>query len=158
MRRRLVPCGMRPVSLAVDVTNYVMLETGQPLHAFDRSRCAGRSGPAGRVPGETLETLDHVERALDPDDLVIADDRGAVGLAGTMGGLESEIADDSTEIALEAAHFAPGVSRAMSRRHKLSSEASRRFERGVDRELAPYASARARRPAARARRRVATSA
>ncbi len=143
MQQRLSACGMRPVSLAVDVTNYVMLELGQPLHAFDLDKLQG-TVRAGRVPaGTKFETLDHVVRELSDDDLVILDDRGPIGLAGVMGGLESEIDDDTTNIALEAAHFtAPGIARC-SRRHKLSSEASRRFERGVDRDLAPYASARA---------------
>jgi len=142
MKQRLTACGMRPVSLAVDVTNYVMLELGQPLHAFDLDKLQGPVR-AGRVPaGTRFETLDHVVRELSDDDLVILDARGPIGLAGVMGGLESEIDDDTTNIALEAAHFtAPGIARC-SRRHKLSSEASRRFERGVDRDLAPYASAR----------------
>jgi phenylalanyl-tRNA synthetase beta chain len=143
MRRRLVMSGMRPVSLAVDVTNYVMLETGQPLHAFDRAKLQGAIVVRRAQPGETLETLDHVSRTLDAADLLITDDRGPIGLAGTMGGLETEIDDTTTDIALEAAHFAPAVVAHMSRRHKLSSEASRRFERGVDDVLAPYASARA---------------
>ena len=143
MVRRLVACGMRSVSLAVDVTNYVMLETGQPLHAFDLTKLTGPVRARAAVEGETLETLDHVERTLTTDDLVIADDLHATGLAGVMGGLTSEIDDNSTAIALEAAHFdATRVARTC-RRHKLSSEASRRFERGVDRVLAPYASARA---------------
>jgi len=94
-------------------------------------------------PGETLETLDHVQRQLVEDDLVIADDRGAIGLAGVMGGLTSEINDATTNIALEAAHFEPGAIARMGRRHKLSSEASRRFERGVDPALPPFASERA---------------
>ena len=143
MKQRLTACGMRPVSLAVDVTNYVMLELGQPLHAFDLDKLQGPVR-AGRVPaGTRFETLDHVVRELSVDDLLILDDRGPIGLAGVMGGLESEIDDATTNIALEAAHFtAPGIARC-SRRHKLSSEASRRFERGVDRDLAPYASARA---------------
>ncbi len=135
--------GMRPVSLAVDVTNYVMLETGQALHAFDRTKLRGPIVVRRAVPGETLETLDHVTRTLDTDDLLITDDRGPIGLAGTMGGLETEVDDDTREIALEAAHFSPRAVARMSRRHKLSSEASRRFERGVDHVLAPYASARA---------------
>ncbi|MDP2014806.1 MAG: phenylalanine--tRNA ligase subunit beta, partial [Actinomycetota bacterium] len=143
MQRRLLDCGMRPVSLAVDVTNYVMLELGQPLHAFDADKLRG-SVRAGHVPaGTKLETLDHVERTLAADDLVILDDRGAIGLAGTMGGFATEIDQNTTTIALEAAHFAHGDVARMARRHKLSSEASRRFERGVDRVLAPYASARA---------------
>ena len=143
MRRRLVMGGMRPVSLAVDVTNYVMLETGQPLHAFDQRKLQGAIVVRRALTGETLETLDHVVRTLSTDDLLITDDRGAIGLAGTMGGLDTEIDDDTVDIALEAAHFTPAVVARMSRRHKLSSEASRRFERGVDTVLAPYASARA---------------
>lgn len=143
MRRRLVACGMRPVSLAVDVTNYVMLELGQPLHAFDLDRLQGTVRAARAVEGTPFETLDHVTRTLSADDLVIVDDRGPIGLAGTMGGLLTEIDADTTNIALEAAHFAPEAVARMARRHRLSSEASRRFERGVDRDLAPYASARA---------------
>ena len=143
MRRRLTASGMRPVSLAVDVTNYVMLELGQPLHAFDGAKLRGavRAGRAGA--GETLETLDHVERTLDADDVVIRDDSGVIGLAGTMGGLHTEIDDESTDLVLEAARFVPAPVARTARRHRLSSEASRRFERGVDRVLAPYASARA---------------
>lgn len=143
MRRRLTACGMRSIGLAVDVTNYVMLETGQPLHAFDLDRLQGAVRARPAKSGERLETLDHVDRELSPADLVIADDRGAIGLAGTMGGLTTEIDGSSTAIALEAAHFEPRQVARISRRHKLSSEASRRFERGVDRSLPPYASARA---------------
>lgn len=143
MQSRLIACGMRPVSLAVDVTNYVMLETGQPLHAFDLGKLRGSIRAARPNAGEKLETLDHVVRTLSSDDLVISDDRGPIGLAGTMGGLETEIDAETTAIALEAAHFSAEVVARMARRHKISSEASRRFERGVDRQLAPYASARA---------------
>ncbi len=143
MRRRLVMSGMRPVSLAVDVTNYVMLETGQPLHAFDRAKLRGPIVVRRARTGETVETLDHVARTLDDADLLITDDRGPIGLAGTMGGLDTEVDATTSDLALEAAHFAPAVVAHMSRRHKLSSEASRRFERGVDTVLAPYASARA---------------
>ncbi|MDA8436621.1 MAG: phenylalanine--tRNA ligase subunit beta [Actinomycetales bacterium] len=143
MRRRLTMSGMRPVSLAVDVTNYVMLETGQALHAFDRGKLRGPIVVRRARAGETLETLDHVERTLDAADLLITDDRGPIGLAGTMGGLETEVDGATTDIALEAAHFSAPVVAHMSRRHKLSSEASRRFERGTDVVLAPYASARA---------------
>jgi len=134
---------MRPVSLAVDVTNYVMLEHGQPLHAFDGSTLSGtvRADRAGS--DRSLVTLDHVERTLDPDDIVIRDDSGPIGLAGTMGGLATEITDDSTDIVLEAAHFDPVAVARTVRRHRLPSEASRRFERGVDRVIAPYASAHA---------------
>ena len=143
MQRRLVACGMRPVSLAVDVTNYVMLELGQPLHAFDLDKLSGRVRAGWAPKGAHLETIDHVVRELGPDDLVIMDDSGIIGLAGVMGGLTSEIDNGTVNIALEAAHFSSGVIARASRRHRLSSEASRRFERGVDRELAPYASARA---------------
>lgn len=143
MQTRLVACGMRPVSLAVDVTNYVMLELGQPLHAFDLDKLSGPVRASRPAEGQRFETLDHVDRVLSADDLVIRDDSGAIGLAGVMGGLHSEIDESTTNIALEAAHFAPATIARVSRRHKLSSEASRRFERGVDRDLAPYASARA---------------
>ncbi|MSO26703.1 MAG: phenylalanine--tRNA ligase subunit beta [Candidatus Nanopelagicales bacterium] len=143
MKQRLTAGGMRPVSLAVDVTNYVMLELGQPLHAFDLDKLNGPVRAGWAESGSTLETLDHVTRNLTPDDLVILDDDGIIGLAGTMGGLDGEIDADTTNIAIEAAHFAPSVVARMGRRHQLSSEASRRFERGVDRTLAPYASARA---------------
>ncbi len=143
MRVRLARAGMRPVSLAVDVTNYVMLELGQPLHAYDRARLQGPIGVRRAREGETMETLDHVSRSLDPDDILITDDSGPIGLAGTMGGLHTEISDTSTDLVIEAAHFsAVGISR-QSRRHNLVSEASRRFERGVDRELPLYASWRA---------------
>jgi phenylalanyl-tRNA synthetase beta chain len=143
LQRRLVLSGMRPVSLAVDVTNYVMLELGQPLHAFDLFRLDGPVVVRRARPGERLETLDHVTRALDPEDVLITDRTGPVGLAGTMGGTTTEIDDQSTDLVIEAAHFAPTAVARMSRRHKLSSEASKRFERGVDPELPPAASARA---------------
>lgn len=143
MQRRLAACGMRSVSLAVDVTNYVMLEVGQPLHAFDRSLVSGPVRARRALPGEQLETIDHVEHTLVPDDLVIADDRGPLSLAGVMGGVTSEINDATTNIVLEAAHFDASVIARSSRRNKLSSEASRRYERGVDRALAPYAATRA---------------
>ncbi len=143
MQRRLTLAGMRPISLAVDITNYVMLELGQPLHAFDGKKVRGGIRVRRASATESLETLDHVVRHLISDDLVIADSSGALALAGTMGGLTSEIDASSTEIILEAAHFIPEVIARMSRRHKLSSEASRRFERGIDHELGPIASARA---------------
>ncbi len=143
MRRRLVAAGMRPISLAVDVTNYVMLELGQPLHAFDRAKLSGPLTVRRATTGEPLETLDHVKRTLDADDIVVAEPRGPLALAGTMGGLESEIDAASHSVAIEAVHFSAQAVAAQSRRHKLSSEASRRFERGVDPELPAIASARA---------------
>ncbi|MCK2216684.1 phenylalanine--tRNA ligase subunit beta [Actinomadura sp. ATCC 31491] len=140
MRTRLSRAGMRPVSLAVDVTNYLMLELGQPLHAFDRDKLRGEIVVRRARPGERLETLDHVVRELDPDDILITDESGPISMAGTMGGLETEISGSSTDIVIEAAHFsATGISRE-SRRHGLVSEASKRFERGVDRELPLVAS------------------
>lgn len=143
MRVRLARAGQRCVSLAVDVTNYLMLELGQPLHAFDRSALDGPIVVRRAARGEKLETLDHVVRALDPDDIVITDASGPIGLAGTMGGLATEVSETSTDLVIEAAHFsAPGVAR-MSRRHRLFSEASARFERGVDYELPLRASAKA---------------
>ncbi|MGP3916194.1 phenylalanine--tRNA ligase subunit beta [Nonomuraea sp. 10N515B] len=143
MRTRLTRAGMRPVSLAVDITNYLMLELGQPLHAFDRSKLSGEIVVRRAQPGERLETLDHVVRELDPDDILITDRSGPISMAGTMGGLETEISDESSDIVIEAAHFsATGISRE-SRRHGLVSEASKRFERGVDRELPLVASWRA---------------
>lgn len=140
MAARLTAAGMRPVNLIVDITNYVMLETGQPLHAFDADNVVGPVVARRAVAGEALETLDHVRRSLSDGDLVIADNNGPLALAGTMGGVTSEISTASRNILLEAAHFDPIVVARMSRRHKLSSEASRRFERGVDSTIAPYAS------------------
>jgi phenylalanyl-tRNA synthetase beta chain len=143
MRVRLARCGVRSVSLAVDVTNYLMLELGQPLHAFDRSKLAGEIVVRRAQPGEQLETLDHVVRTLYPDDILITDETGPISMAGTMGGLNTEIDEASTDLVVEAAHFSAEGTAKMSRRHKLHSEASYRFERGVDRELPLRASARA---------------
>jgi len=143
MRVRLARCGVRPVSLAVDVTNYLMLELGQPLHAFDRSKLNGEIVVRRARPGEKLETLDHVVRSLDPGDILITDSSGPISMAGTMGGLNTEIDGTSTDLVIEAAHFDARGTAKMSRRHKLHSEASYRFERGVDRELPLRASAKA---------------
>lgn len=143
MRVRLARCGMRSISLAVDVTNYLMLELGQPLHAFDRSKLTGPVVVRRARPGETLTTLDHVSRTLHEDDIVIADDRGPISLAGTMGGLATEIDDASADIVIEGAHFSDTGVATMARRHRLQSEASYRFERGTDRELPARATARA---------------
>ncbi|MGW2369093.1 phenylalanine--tRNA ligase subunit beta [Streptomyces sp. NPDC001667] len=147
LQRRLQKAGMRAVSLAVDVTNYVMLELGQPLHAYDRSRVDGPIGVRRAEAGEKLTTLDGVKRALHPEDLVITDNRGPIGLAGVMGGADTEIVDHaagqgSTEIVVEAAHFDPVSVARTARRHKLSSEASKRFERGVDPQAASAAAQR----------------
>ncbi len=143
MRVRLARCGMRSVSLAVDITNYLMLELGQPLHAFDAARLTGPIVVRRARPGERLETLDHVVRDLDPDDILITDSSGPISMAGTMGGLATEISDESRDMVIEAAHFSARGTARMSRRHRLFSEASYRFERGVDRELPLRASAKA---------------
>jgi len=139
LRRRLVLAGMRSISLAVDVTNHVMLELGQPLHAYDRARLAGGIVVRRAAAGERLTTLDGRDRALDPDDLVIADDSGPIGIAGVMGGASTEVSATTTDLVVEAAHFAPVTIARGARRHRLPSEASRRFERGVDDDLAPAA-------------------
>ena len=143
MRVRLARAGMRTVSLAVDVTNYLMVELGQPLHAFDRDRLTGPIVVRRAQPGERLETLDHVVRELDPDDIMITDESGPISMAGTMGGLATEISESSANLVIEAAHFSARGTARMSRRHRLFSEASYRFEREVDRELPVRASARA---------------
>ncbi|MFJ2475975.1 phenylalanine--tRNA ligase subunit beta [Streptomyces sp. NPDC087659] len=153
MQRRLQKAGMRPISLAVDITNYVMLELGQPLHAYDRNRLEGPIGVRRAEAGEKFTTLDGVKRVLDAQDLVITDSRGPIGLAGVMGGANTEIADSetdpetgevrgTTEVVVEAAHFDPVSVARTARRHKLSSEASRRFERGVDPQAAAAAAQR----------------
>jgi phenylalanyl-tRNA synthetase beta chain len=139
LERRLVLAGMRPISLMVDVTNYVMLGLGQPLHAFDRDRVRGAIVVRWAAAGEKLRTLDDVERTLDPRDLVIADDSGPIALAGVMGGAATEIRAETTDVVLEAAWFDPVTVAYTARRHRLGSEASRRFERGVDNDLAPSA-------------------
>ena len=142
MRRRIEKMGMRSISLVVDVTNYVMLELGQPLHAFDASKIKGglTIKRAGTV--QAFTTLDGQVRQLDPDDLMVCDDEKPLALAGTMGGDFSEISHTTTDIALEAVRFDPTSIAKNSRRHKISSEASRRFERSVDPSLAEFASAR----------------
>jgi phenylalanyl-tRNA synthetase beta chain len=140
LAQRLQLAGMRPISLTVDVTNYVMLETGQPIHGYDRERLSGPIVVRHAGAGEKLTTLDDVIRPLEPADLLITDDSGPIGLAGVMGGATTELSSATTDIVIEAAHFdAMTIARA-SRRHKLSSEASRRFERGVD-PAATYAAA-----------------
>jgi phenylalanyl-tRNA synthetase beta chain len=143
MQVRLARCGVRGVSLAVDVTNYLMLELGQPLHAFDRAKLSGPIVVRRARPGERLEALDHVTRTLDPEDILITDSSGPISMAGTMGGLSTEIDDSSTDLVIEGAHFSAEGTAKMSRRHKLHSEASYRFERGVDRELPLRATAKA---------------
>ncbi|MCI7550986.1 MAG: phenylalanine--tRNA ligase subunit beta [Actinomycetaceae bacterium] len=140
MRDRLNAAGMRPISLAVDATNYVMLDLGQPLHAYDRDKLTAPIVVRRARSGESLVTLDDVKRALDPEDLLITDSLGGegehvIGLAGTMGGQDTEISADTRNVLVEAAHFDEVSVARMARRHRLPSEASKRFERGVDPEL-----------------------
>ncbi len=145
LQRRLQLAGMRPISLAVDVTNYVMLALGQPLHAYDAALLSGPVVVRRARPGERLTTLDDVDRALDPEDLLITDsgdgEAGSrvLGLAGVMGGEATEVSARTSDVLVEAAHFDPVSVARTARRHRLPSEASRRFERGVDPQLAPAA-------------------
>ncbi|HSF27111.1 MAG TPA: phenylalanine--tRNA ligase subunit beta [Actinomycetes bacterium] len=143
LARRVRAGGMRSISLAVDVTNYVMLELGQPLHAYDAARLTGAIVVRRAREGERLRTLDDVDRALDPTDLLITDGSGPIGLAGVMGGQATEIGERTSEIVIEAAHFDPVSIARTARRHRLPSEASRRFERGVDPAVALAAALRA---------------
>ena len=143
MRRRLTHAGMRPISLAVDITNYLMLELGQPMHAWDLDTLRGTLVVRRAVEGEKLTTLDGVVRELDPSDLVIADDSGPLSLAGVMGGRHSEISEQTTDVLMEAAHWEPAIIAATSRRHRLSSEAAKRYERGTDPALCRIAAHRA---------------
>jgi phenylalanyl-tRNA synthetase beta chain len=139
MRRRLLLAGIRSISLAVDVTNYVMLELGHPLHAFATAAIQGDLVVRKAKPGEKLTTLDDVVRTLDPDDVVIADDSGVISLAGTMGGASTEIDLETTDVLLEAAHWDPASISRTARRHKVFSEAAKRFERFTDPQLCPAA-------------------
>ena len=144
MQKRLAAAGMRPLNVVVDVTNYVMLELGQPLHAFDYATL-----PEGQVvvraarDGETIQTLDGTERTLTPDMLAICDRERPIAIAGIMGGADTEVGQTTRHIFLEAAHFDPGNIRRTSKALGLSTEASYRFERFVDPELVPLALERA---------------
>ncbi|MDR1078520.1 MAG: phenylalanine--tRNA ligase subunit beta [Propionibacteriaceae bacterium] len=129
---RLRLSGMRPLGLAVDITNYVMLEIGQPIHGYDGDRLNGGIQVRPAAAGEVLVTLDGVPRQLDPQDIVIADGSGVIGLAGVMGGQSTELGPTTSRVVIEAANFDALAIARTSKRHKLSSEASRRFERGVD--------------------------
>ncbi|NKY40620.1 phenylalanine--tRNA ligase subunit beta, partial [Cellulomonas septica] len=148
MQRRLTQAGMRPIGLAVDATNYVMLDLGQPLHAYDLAKVAEPIVVRRARAGERLLTLDGVDRALDPEDLLVTDSpEGAraariIGLAGVMGGGDSEVGPDTVDVLVEAAHWDPVTVARTSRRHKLSSEAAKRYERGVDPQLPRVAVAR----------------
>ncbi len=144
MAMRLRSAGIRPINNVVDVTNYVMLETGQPLHAFDLDQVSAETIVVRRAaPGETLTTLDGIVRNLAPEDLVIASPTAPLGLAGVMGGGDSEVSSTTTRVLLEAANFEPTGVLLTGKRHGLRTEAVARFERGVDPALPPIASARA---------------
>jgi phenylalanyl-tRNA synthetase beta chain len=144
VRHRLAKAGMRAISNVVDVTNYVMLELGHPLHAFDADSIAGRRLVVKRaLAGEELVTLDGETRVLDGEDLIIYDDEGPTSMSGTMGGARSEVAPETVNVLMEAASWDPPTIMYMSRRHGLRSEASTRFERGVDPNLADVANRRA---------------
>jgi len=140
LRARLTAAGMRPITNIVDVTNYVMLGLGNPLHAFDEDTLAERRIVVRRArPGEKLRTLDGVERALEPTDLMIADGERSVALAGIMGGEETEIGEGTTNVLLEAANFEPTGLWRSSERLRLRTEGSNRWEKGVDPYLAEQA-------------------
>lgn len=144
MRRRLEAAGMRSLNNIVDITNYVLLETGHPLHAFDFDRLRGGRIVVGRAgEGARMETLDGVERSLDGQMLVINDGEGPVAIAGVMGGIHSEISPSTRRVLLEAAWFKPQSVRRTSRRLGLSTEASYRFERGADWDNTVFSIARA---------------
>ncbi len=135
MARRITDAGMRPISLTVDISNYVMLELGQPNHCYDRAKLSGDIVVRRARAGEKIRTLDDVDRTLDEADLLICDDAGPIGIAGVMGGDRVEIDGTSTEVVIEAAHFDPVTIFRAQKRHKLPTEAAKRFERGVDPEL-----------------------
>jgi phenylalanyl-tRNA synthetase beta chain len=132
IRRRLAVAGIRTIGLAVDITNYLMLELGQPMHAFDMARIRGQLVVRRATPGEKLTTLDGVARVLDAEDMVICDDTGPISLAAVMGGETSEVQPDTVDVLFEAAHWDPVMVSRTARRHKLFSEAAKRWERGVD--------------------------
>lgn len=143
LKNRLLACGIRSLNNIVDITNYVMLELGQPMHAFDLASLSGpeiivRNGEKGN-----MHTLDGREHSLEADMLAICDAGGPVAVAGVMGGFESQVTDNTTSIFLESACFTPSQVRKTAKKLKIPSESSYRFERGVDPELAPYALARA---------------
>ncbi|MBN2575682.1 MAG: phenylalanine--tRNA ligase subunit beta [Deltaproteobacteria bacterium] len=143
MRLRLGYCGMRPISSIVDATNYVMLETGHPLHAFDLDKLCGRILVRRAKPDEEMETLDGQRRRLAAEDVLITDERGPVAVGGVMGGAQSEVSATTRNVLLEAATFDPPSIRRTAKRLGIPSEASYRYERGVDANGIPFASLRA---------------
>lgn len=142
IRKRVEQAGMRSISLAVDITNYVMLELGQPIHGYDADKVSGPLGVRRAEAGERLTTLDGANRELSVEDLVITDDSGPIGLAGVMGGATTEMSETTTRILVEAAHWDPVSMFRTGKRHKLGSEAGKRNERGVDPRLPAVAADR----------------
>ncbi len=132
LARRIRQAGMRPISLAVDVTNYVMLETGRPIHGYDADKVQGAIGVRRAREGERLTTLDGTDRALSTADLVVTDDSGIIGLGGVMGGEATEMSESTTHVLIEAAHWDAVSMFRTGKRHKIGSEAGKRNERGVD--------------------------
>src|SRR3954471_8852284 len=132
MARRLRQAGMRPISLAVDVTNYVMLELGHPIHGYDLDKLQGAIRVRRATEGERLTTLDGTDRELSTEDLVVTDDSGIIGLGGVMGGETTEMSQTTTRVLVEAAHWDAVAMFRTGKRHRLTSEAGKRNERGVD--------------------------
>ena len=148
IQMRLRAAGVRPISNVVDVSNYVMLELGKPIHTYDAAAVGGGEGPSRLIvrradPGERIETLDHVQRELDQDTLVIADPNGPLGIAGVMGDARSEVSDSTTDVIVESAIFDPIAIRRTAKRYALRSEASLRFEKGQEFRLARLGADRA---------------
>lgn len=142
MIARLKLAGIRSISLLVDITNYVMLELGQPIHGYDLDQLRGGIVVRRATVGEKFTTLDGKERTLHVEDLVVTDDRGPIGLGGVMGGAETEMGDETRNVLVEAANWDPVSIARTARRHKLPSEAAKRYERGVDPEIAAAAVSR----------------
>ena len=142
MAQRLALSGMRPISLAVDITNYVMLELGRPIHGYDADKLQGPIRVRRATEGERLTTLDGVDRALSTEDLVVTDDSGIIGLGGVMGGETTEMSSTTTRVLVEAAHWDAVSMFRTGKRHKLTSEAGKRNERGVDPVITPAAADR----------------
>lgn len=132
MARRLTQAGMRPISVAVDITNYVMLELGRPIHGYDADKVTGTIGVRRAAAGEILTTLDGTRRTLSEQDLVVTDDSGIIGLGGVMGGQTTEMSETTTRVLVESAHWDATAMFRTGKRHKISSEAGKRNERGVD--------------------------
>ena len=142
LAERITQAGMRPISLAVDITNYVMLETGRPIHGYDLDKLQGPIRVRRAVEGERMTTLDSAQRTLSSEDLVVTDDSGIIGLGGVMGGETTEMSATTTNVLIEAAHWDAVSMFRTGKRHKITSEAGKRNERGVDPTICPAAADR----------------